>query len=799
MGRTYSKYVLVLYLPPASSVRNTGRVQEIIFLRDLATALLAAAIFAWILQRIGFSSVVGYLLAGVAIGPFSPVVQLVEDLNHIQILAQIGLVFLMFGIGLGLSFARLQRMGLSIFAAVIISSIFLFNLCRLFGVMMEWNSFQTFFLAGTLMISSSAIIVKILDELNITHQRAGQLALGVTVLEDIVAVVMLTLFLSMLKVGAAGANAESTSFWQTLGALGAFVVFLLVVATIAVPRILNWLARDNASELKVLTVTALVLFGSFAAVRAGYSTALGAFLLGAVIAGTRHKDEIEKSFASLQNIFGAIFFVAVGMMFDVRLLLQVWWLVAIVTLLTLIARPLACAFGLVAIGHSSRNSLKAGLALIPVGEFAFVMIQVGKSANILPEVFYALAIGVSLATAVIGPLLTRRSEAICNWIEAHEPRALRETIQFYHRWLAEFHVRSNASILWKLCSKRILHIAVHLLFVSALIIFSRPLLNFARDLLKNHSFLGELLPMIFWPTFVAVLLGPMIAIWRNMEALSMIMSEGVARNSTRSSLQPLLQNAFKLVSGIILVAWILLLVPFGLWTFWALCIVTAVLLIFAPFLWRRLIKLHSRFEFDFREKMKAASTLGSNSGLSRSVLEQPQEWNLEIDEVTLPFRTEHAGRCIADLALRRAFGVSIMAIDRQGHLICNPDGVEKLYANDKLLLLGGRDQLSDAEQLLRGTNTPRGSVNVDFDQIAMETVMLPPTLGEPTLSELNLASRYGLQICGIERAGKRTLIPSFAERLFPGDRLLVLGTHDRIQRWRSDLAEPAVQPEVATA
>lgn len=290
--------------------------QEIIFLRDLATVLLAAAIFAWILQRIGFSAVVGYLLAGVVIGPYSPIVQLVSDLDHIQILAQIGLVFLMFGIGLGLSFARLQRMGLSIFAAVLISSIFLFNLCRLFGVTMGWNSFQTFFLAGTLMISSSAIIVKILDELNITHQRAGQLALGITVLEDIVAVVMLTFFLSMLKVGAAATETESPSFWATLGALGAFVVFLLIVSMLAIPRILNWLSKDSASELKVLTVTALVLFGSFAAVRAGYSTALGAFLLGAVIAGTRHKDEVENSFTALQSIFGAIFFVAVGMMFE---------------------------------------------------------------------------------------------------------------------------------------------------------------------------------------------------------------------------------------------------------------------------------------------------------------------------------------------------------------------------------------------------------------------------------------------------------------------------------------------------
>lgn len=773
--------------------------QEINFLRDLATALFAAAVFAWILQRLGFSSVVGYLLAGVVIGPFSPIIQLVSDLDHINILAQVGLVFLMFGIGLGLSFARLQRMGLSIFAAVIISSIFLFNLCRMFGFAMGWNSFQTFFLAGTLMISSSAIIVKILDELNVTHQRAGQLALGVTVLEDIVAVVMLTLFLSMMKVGTGTAASQDTSFWPTLGALGAFVVFLLVISTLAIPRLLNWITNDSAAELKTLTVTALVLFGAFAAVRAGYSTALGAFLLGAVIAGTRHKDEVEAAFASLQNIFGAIFFVAVGMMFDVRLLLQVWWLVALVTLLTLVARPLACAFGLVAIGHSSRNSLKAGLALIPVGEFAFVMIQVGKSSNILPEIFYALAIGVSLATAVIGPLLTRRSEAICSWIEAHEPRVLRETIQLYHRWLAEFHIRSNASLLWKLASKRIVHISLHLFFVSALLLFSRPLFNLTQQFFANHAFIGGILHLVFWPAYLAIILGPIVAIWRNMEALSMIMSEGFANGSSRTSLQPLLQTAFKAISGIILLAWLLLLVPFGAGAFWALSILVGIVLFFAPFLWRRVIKLHSKLEYEFRERMKAASTLGSNSGLPSSVLEQPQEWNLEIDEVTLPLRSELSGRTLAQLALRSRFGVSIMAIDRQGHLIPNPDGAEKLYSSDKLLLLGGRDQLIETEQLLRAIAVHKGSLNSDFEQIAMETVIIPQLHETPSLSDLNLTTRFNIQVCGIQRDGKRTLIPSFNERLQSGDRLLILGTHQQIQRWRNELAQPFTPREEIVA
>jgi Trk K+ transport system NAD-binding subunit len=130
-----------------------------------------------------------------------------------------------------------------------------------------------------------------------------------------------------------------------------------------------------------------------------------------------------------------------------------------------------------------------------------------------------------------------------------------------------------------------------------------------------------------------------------------------------------------------------------------------------------------------------------------------------------------------------------MAIDRQGLLIANPDGAEKLYSGDKLLLLGARDPLIDAEQLLRGSGTPRGSLTGEFDQIAMETVTIPQLPASATLEDLNLAVRYGIQICGIERAGQRTLIPSFSQQILTGDRLLLLGTHDRIQRWRSELVE----------
>jgi CPA2 family monovalent cation:H+ antiporter-2 len=758
---------------------------ESIFVRDLAVILLVAASAGWLAQRAGLSAVVGYLVAGMAIGPLSPGLRLISDPIRVQLLAQIGLIFLMFAIGLGLSLARLQRMGASIVAAVAISSLLLFNLCRWFGVALGWDSFQILFLAGTLMISSSAIIIKVLDELNITHQRAGQLALGITVLEDVVAVVMLTLFISLIKIGD-----RAAPLGNAVGLLAAFVVFLVVVAMLLVPRVLGLLGRDPNPELRVIAVTALVLLASLAALKAGYSLALGAFVMGVVVAGTRHKDEVENAFGALHNIFGAVFFVAVGMMCDVRLLADVGGLILLVTTLTVVARPLACAFGLVAAGHDSRDALKAGLALTPVGEFAFVLIQVGKSANVLPDRFYALGIGVSLATAIIGPLLTRRSEDIATWVEAREPKAMRSIITAYHRWLGVLQDRSSASLLWRLSSKRVVLTSFHLLFVSALILLARPLYTFLLARVSPGFLLPLGFALLYWIGFAIILTGPVIIIGRNLEALAMILADGVTRGSRLGHIfRPLLQTLLKGVACIMALAWLLALVPHGRWMLWLMGFIMGVILVASPFFWRRLVTLRSQVENDLREKMKTAATVGASSGLASSVLERPQEWNLQIDEVVLPTRSDHAGRRILDLGIRQRFGCSIMVIERQGFLITNPAAAERLFAGDKLLLLGAAAQLPLAEQFLRGP-ADREQAHA-FDTLAMETVTVPaqaPRLGE-NVAGWDLVGRFGIQICGIERAGRRILVPASIERILGGDKLLLLGAHDRIEAFRASLGD----------
>lgn len=753
--------------------------QETTFVADLAVVLLAAAVSGWALQRLGLSSVVGYLLAGILIGPYSPGLKLVSNFDHVQLLAQIGLVFLMFAIGLGLSLARLQRMGFSLLVAVAISSILLFNLCRVFGSAMGWNGFQTLFLAGTLMISSSAIIIKVLDETNIAHQRAGQLALGITVLEDVVAIVLLALFLSLMKVE----GSSSRSMWGTLGMVSAFVALLVVAAVLIVPRFLKLLNSDPAPELRLTAVAGVVLLASAWAAYSGYSVALGAFILGLVLAGTRHKEEIHRSFEALHDVFGALFFVSVGMMFDYRIVAQVWWIVLIVTVLTVVVRPLACAFALVAVGHSSRNALKAGLALIPIGEFAFVMIQVGKSANVLPESFYALAIGVSLATAVIGPILIRRSDGICDWVEARQPKFLRETIAFQQRLLSGLQDRAQASLLWRLTSKRILHIGFYLLLITAFLLASQPLYQSVLRHLGPHLIISQGLTIFYWSAISLLTLGPVLALWGNLEVLVMIVAESATQRFPRGQMvRPILQTALKSVCAFVLLAWLLLLVPFGPWVWWVILLAGVAVMVGAPLLWRRLLRLHRRLETDFRGQIRAAATPGASLGLPVSILERPQEWDLQIDECPLPYLSQHAGRSLVEVGLRKQYGCSIVAIDRQGFLITNPSGTERLYPGDKLLLLGAGDQLAAAQQFLR--QTLPGNLSDDLEHLAMETmdVTAEHRWQGLTLQELKWSELFRVQLCGIQRGNQRILVPSLTERVFAGDRLLLVGAHPMIRQ-----------------
>ena len=227
------------------------------FVRDLAVVLGVAGLAGWLCQRVGLSLVVGYLAAGAIIGPFTPPFQFVTDLDRVQLLAQVGLIFLIFSIGLDLSFARLRRLGMPVILATVVGAVLVFNGCRLFGALAGWTHTQSLFLAGIMMVSSSAIISKVLHELNASHRRDGQLALGITVMED----------------HSGGGDADCARYVssvrgtkkvppvaQVVGGLAAFIVLLVLGALFVMPRLLARLSAMGRPEIRTIVVIAILLF-----------------------------------------------------------------------------------------------------------------------------------------------------------------------------------------------------------------------------------------------------------------------------------------------------------------------------------------------------------------------------------------------------------------------------------------------------------------------------------------------------------------------------------------------------------
>jgi len=771
-------------------------VTGILFIGDLAVVLLAAGVAAWLCQRLGLSAIVGYLVAGAVIGPHTPPFALVADTNRVQTLAQVGLVYLVFSIGLNLSISRLKRLGLSIIGATAIGAVVVLIGGRLFGWSLGWSVTASLFLAAMLMVSSSAIISKVLEELNLTHERPGQLALGVTVLEDVVAIAMLTLLTSLAQFG----GAKPPPVVPTLGALTAFIVFMALLSLLIMPKLLARLSRSALPEVRTLVVGGLLLSLAWLAVQVGYSLALGAFIFGAIIGSTRYKDDTERIFRGLDQTFGAVFFVAVGMLVDFRILVHAWPMVLAMAAAALVLRPIACALGFIAVGNNSRESIQAGLSVTPLGEFSFIIAQLGVESGVLPKSAYPVAVGASLLTSLAAPVLTRRAEAISNRAVKFTPAFVGKWIGFYHNWLGQWRRRQTASVVWQLTGRRFLQIAIYMLCVSALLLFAAPIYlkikaRFGEDLLFPRG-----LPFLFWSGFGLVLLAPLIAIWRNISAVAMILAEAATAGARRQPrLRPLLETALRVVALVALVTWLVALLPTGWSLLGAAGVVLLVLIVVAALFWRRLVRLHSRLEIELLEEFKRASHSTVTSAWSDLLPQQTADWNLDIDEVTLPSDSAHAGKTLGQLAVRQSFGCSVIGIDRQGYGIANPRADTVLYPQDKLLLLGSAEQLIHAARELGST---AGAVTItDFDELTMETLEVPensPIAGKQ-LVELDLIRKTGVQIGGICRGSEPNLSPSGRDQLQVGDALLVLGTHAQIKDFAKLLTPPADSPEMSEA
>jgi CPA2 family monovalent cation:H+ antiporter-2 len=754
------------------------------FIQDLAVILVVAGVVGWLCQRVGLSVIVGFLVAGMMIGPFTPPLAFVSDVRRVETLAQIGLVFLMFSIGLQLSLRKMRRLGLSLLFATFLGAIVMYHLARLLAAAMGWSAIEGLFLAGMLMVSSSAIISKILHETGTNHERSGQLAMGVSVLEDVVAVVMLTILNSIVQLG----KGEGARVPETLLLLGAFVVLASIAGLLLVPWLLRRMSIAADEELQTLGLAGLLFALAVVAHLAGYSLALGAFLLGTIVAETPHRHQVERTFGGMRDVFSAVFFVAIGMQIDVRQLWSEALLIVGLGVFTLAARPLAVATGLTLIGTQPKDALRTGLTATPIGEFSFIIAQLGVAAKVVPARFYPLAIGVSLITTLIAPLLMRRSEKITEGLLARQPRWLADWFFAYNRWLERMQQRRARNLLWQVSRKRIAQLSVGGLFVTGLIVFSEKLFTVVDDWLKPHVS-ESVLVYGFWISVALVVLAPLVAIWRNLSAMAMIYSEISTHGHAHAKrLRPLIETALKVGFGVLIYLWLAAIVPAEGSAKWLLFVSAVAAVVALLVLRRKLIYWHSEMEVEILSVIDASDKKMTSS--TAPWLQPHGEWNLHMIDCTLPDLADCQGKQIAELDLRARFGCSVVGIERQGFMIPLPTPDAVLYPRDKVLLLGTTEQVNAGKRFLGAVSGAPVADSV-FEEVRMEALTIPlwSRAADRTLVELSPAQNHGVQVAGVHRGGLRILNPSAHEVLRGNDEILVLGTPVQIAEFKAWLRE----------
>ena len=754
------------------------------FIQDLAVVLVVAGVVGWVCQRLGLSVIVGFLAAGMVVGPYTPPLTLVNDVERIGTLAQVGLVFLMFSIGLKLSVRKLRRLGLSLMVATFGGALVMYYLTRLLGAALGWSGIESLFLAGMLMVSSSAIISKILQETGENHERSGQLALGISVLEDVVAIVMLTLLSSLAQYGGAG---PAASLGHTLGMLGAFVALAGIGGLLLVPWLLRRMSISADEELQTLGMAALLFGLAVVASRAGYSLALGSFLLGTIVAETPHRHQVERTFEGLRDVFSAVFFVAIGMQIDFHEMRDSAGLIIGIAVFTLVARSVASTTALTLIGIPPRDALRTGLAVTPIGEFSFIIAQLGVSAAVVPSRFYPVAVGVSLLTTLVAPLVMRRSARIADALLARQPGWLATALKHYRERLDQLQAQAKRNKLWQLSRKRFFQIGIEALLVSGLLIFSGQMREAAERWLGRDWMFPNGLQVIFWVALSLVLLPPLVAIWRNCSALALLYAQVSTSGQPQAArLARWVEAVIKSLCGTAMFIWIFSLLPAEGNARWLLFASVFIAVLALMFLWRKLVLWHSQLEIELQSVMTSAE--GKLTATSAPWLQAHGDWNLHMIDCVLPDLADVQGRKISELELRSKFGCSVVGIERQGYMIPLPPPDAVLYPRDRVLLMGTAEQVQAGKHFLGAVSVAADALTED---VLMETMAVPTgsRAAGKTLAELSLARTHGVQVAGVDHRGFRVLNPTADERLYAGDQLLALGTPTQIREFRAWLKE----------
>jgi CPA2 family monovalent cation:H+ antiporter-2 len=573
------------------------------FLQDLAVIMIVAGIVTIVFHRLKQPVVLGYIIAGMILGPNTPPFTLIHDMSTVRTLAELGVIFLMFSLGLEFSVQKLFRIGTAALVAAIAEIFFMVFLGYEIGQYFGWKWLDSLFLGAMLAISSTTIIIKALNELGMKKESFAQTIFGILIIEDILAIAILALLSSL----AIGGTINTSDVFMTLGKLLVFLVTSLVVGVMIVPKLLTYVARFKSNEMLLITVLGICFGFSLLVIRLGYSVALGAFLIGAIMAEASELKLIEKIITPLTNMFSAIFFVSIGLLVEPKILITYIVPISLITLAIVFGKTFICSAAVFLAGRDGKTSIRIGMGLAQIGEFSFIIASLGITLNVTSSFLYPIIVAVSAITTFLTPYLIKLADPLSSYLATHLPKRISQALHTYTRWVKNIRSEDRQALIAGSIKKGLFQIAINLILIIAIFIIG----SFLADFIENYAVLVtnvKIQKAFVWGTSLIISLPFLIAIYRKLKGLSMILAElaikldeiNNANVNIRRIIAELIPAAFML--GVILMIIALsanILPPTGLLIF-----VLAIVIAFTVVLWRWFIKLHSYWQIVFMERFK---------------------------------------------------------------------------------------------------------------------------------------------------------------------------------------------------
>lgn len=743
-------------------------------IEDLALILVVAGIVTLVFKKLKQPLVLGYIVAGFLVSPHMPYIMSVVDKGDIHTWADIGVMFLLFSLGLDFSFKKILKMGMAPVIAALTIIFSMMTLGILVGHSFGWNRMDCIFLGGMLAMSSTTIIYKAFDDLGLRQQRFASLVMSVLILEDVLAIVMMV----MLSAIASGNNPDGGEMLGSILKIGFFLVLWFVVGIFLIPLFFRKTRKLMNSETMVIVALGLCCLMAVLSTKVGFSSAFGAFVMGSIIAETVEADKIVKLVEPVKNLFGAIFFVSVGMLVEPKVLVDYAIPILVLVLTILLGQGIFGTAGFMLSGQSLKNAMRCGFSMAQIGEFAFIIASLGLSLGVIGKFLYPVVVAVSVITTFLTPYMIRFAEPCYNHIEKHLPK----------KWVRRMNHVGNAhqnsteeENAWKvLLRKMLINTAIYGILSTAVVTL---MLTFVLPLCRNM--LGH------WPgnAVCGLLTVLMISPFLRSMVMKNVHSDEFRQLWTESLLNRL-PLIFTMIVRVAIAAMFIFYIVNYLTRFKeALMITIAGVALVAMVLSRRLkhrsIKLERLFIKNLRSREIAEQVNGERRPLFEGRL---LDRDIHIGDFDIPEDSTWIGRTLKDLQFRNRFGVHVSSILRGSLRINIPNGRQIIFPGDRISVIGSDEQLKNFSQAIANELIPEDP-EIEKREMELRKFILSdgtPFIGK-TLAESGIRDRYGCMVVGVEEGQENLTLVDPQRKFEKGDIIWLVGEEADLEKVRQQI------------